>query len=114
MTASRTARFGQPRRGIDGLPDDGDRLTPTYTALGDDSVPCRWWHHDVSPYCARCGSARMDLHDGVWDSLSHPLGSVPFRATSDYGPSPWTDVERLRLGLPVAEQWWHQAAGVGT
>ena len=82
--------------------DDRNRLNPRREALGDDSVPCRWWHPDMVAACARCGSERPDLHDGQW------WGPI----NGPYGPVPWTDVQRLQLGLPVEEQWWHQAAGL--
>lgn len=90
------------------LQDDGHRLAPRFDSLGDDSVPCRWWHPDMGPYCARCGSGRIDLHDGEWsrEQDGTMLGSGPYRGI------PWTDAQRILLGLPVEEQWWHQAAGM--
>lgn len=73
---------------------DRNRLAPTYTSLGDDSVPCRWWHPDMGAGCARCGSERPDLHDGVWDYS----GTYP---NYECHPRLWTDVQRWMYGMPV-------------
>ena len=103
---------GVARRGHDDTAevggDDGRRLHPARAHLGDDSVPCRWWHPDLVGRCARCGSARADLHDGVW---GHPSGAL-LGAPDEHVGIAWTDVQRLQLGLPVDEQWWHHAAGL--
>ncbi len=92
--------------------DDGHRLEPKFAMLGDGSVPCRWWHPDFGAYCARCGSARADLHDGVWDLPDYPPSPPAPAGTNKYEGIPWSDRQRANLGLPVAEQWWHQAAGI--
>lgn len=88
------------------LADDGHRLEPRFDMSGDTSVPCRWWHPDMGPFCARCGSGRMDLHDGEWVGVSL-LGEQ-----RELGGAPWTDAQRAALGLQLEEQWWHQSAGM--
>ena len=87
------------------LADDGNRLNPTYNSLGDDSVPCRWWHPDMGPFCARCGSGRMDLHDGEW------AGTGTFKAGSPFHGEPWTTQQRSALGLPVEKYAGHHGYG---
>lgn len=87
--------------------DDGNRENPIYDYLGDDSTPCRWWHPDMGPSCARCGSDRIDLHEGRWDTI----GKGPF-STDPYRGIPWTTVERIKLRLKVEGEWWFQAAGL--
>jgi hypothetical protein len=93
--------------------DDGHRESP-YASLGDDSVPCRWWHPDIGVRCARCGSGRADLHDGWWGT-DEDATSVPPMMFSSLGAErhgiPWNDRERSLLGLDVEPKWWHQAAG---
>lgn len=81
------------------LAEDRNRMAPTFDMSGDDSIPCRWWHPDMGPFCARCGSGRIDLHHGEWD----------FRTRT---PRLWTARQRYELGLYVEPEWWHQAAGM--
>lgn len=110
--------FMSPR--YDGC-DDGHRLEPRYESLGDASVPCRWWHPDIGGYCARCGSARIDLHAGEWVRLTgltfgkrvapEDCEVVATASHGDFGGLPWSDAQRVELGLPVSEEWWHEAAG---
>lgn len=98
-----TARLGRAQDES----DDGQRLNPRFDYCGNDNVPCIWWCRDMGGYCARCGSARIDLHKGVWMQVDE---SKLFG--KDMHGVPWTKKEKELLGIPlVKEEWWHQAAG---
>jgi hypothetical protein len=94
--------------------DDGHRESPMFNSLGDDNIPCRWWHPDMGPRCARCGSGRADLHDGWWGTDEDATDEPP-KIFSSLGAErhgiPWNDREQSLLGLDVEPKWWHQAAG---